>query len=79
MLSSAAALPEERRVSARRGWAGEKAVFLNSLQGAIVSFVAESLAHTYVNHVHTYALAVLEDSDCHDRDDGRGFSCFRAS
>jgi hypothetical protein len=30
---AAAALPAERRVLARRGWAGEKVAFLNILQG----------------------------------------------
>jgi hypothetical protein len=74
VLSSAAVLPEERHVSACRGWAGEKAVFLNSLQGSILLLNAASFAHTYVNHVHPYTLAVLDDNDRRGRDGGRELS-----
>jgi hypothetical protein len=37
------------------------------------------LAQKYIDHVHYYALAIAEFSDCRDRDDGHGLSCFCAS
>ena len=36
-------------------------------------------AHKCIDHVHLYALLVLEFTDCHDRADGRVSFHFRAS